>query len=89
MTPAQLLYQKLELLLTTTPREIKLAAQEIWSGELVPGTQIICKQGIVWLTQFNDSQDHLLHHGQQFLITNPGKVVIQALVSAEIFGYNP
>ena len=78
-------YQKLEPIPTTTSTEIHLAAHEVWSiQEAVPGLQIVCKQGIVWLTQSNDPHDHILNPAQQFLATRRGKLVVQALTAATI-----
>jgi hypothetical protein len=81
-------HQKLELIPTTTSTEIHLAAGEVWSSEAAPGSQIACKQGIVWLTQFNDPHDHLLHPAQRLIVTRHGKVVVEALTAATILGHN-
>ena len=40
---------------------------------------IICHQGMLWITQQNDAEDYVLHAGESFLITLPGRVLIQAL----------
>lgn len=77
-------YQKLEPISTTTSTETHLAAHEVWSSEAIPGLQIVCKQGIVWLTQSNDPHDHILSPAQQFLAAYRGKVVVQALTAATI-----
>lgn len=70
---------------TTTSTEIHLAAREMWSGKAASGLQIVCKRGVVWLTQSDDLHDHLLHSGEQFTVTYHGKVVVQALTAATIF----
>ena len=82
--PTQWLYQSLESIPTMTSIEIHLAAHEIWSSEAVPGLQIICKQGAVWLTQPNDPHDYILSPAQHFLALGQSKVVVQALTAATI-----
>lgn len=82
-------YQKLEFIPTTTSTEIHLVAREGWSSEAVAGSQIVCLQGLLWLTQSNDPHDYILHPGQRFLATCQGKVVVQALATAMILRYDP
>ncbi len=41
---------------------------------------VVCVEGVVWVTQEWDLQDYVLEAGQMFLITLPGKVIVQALV---------
>lgn len=83
--PTQCLdYQRLAPVPATTSTETHLAAHEVWSSEAMPGLQIVCKQGIVWLTQSNDPHDHVLSPAHQFLATQRGKVVVQALTAATI-----
>ncbi len=77
-------YQQLELIPDITSRKIHLAAHQLWSGKAVPGAQLVCEQGSVWLTQSNDPHDYVLHPGQGFSATCHGKVVVQALATATI-----
>lgn len=82
-------YQKLEFIPTTTSTEIHLVAREGWSSKAMPGSQIVCLQGILWLTQADDPHDYILHPGQRFLATCQGKVVVQALATAMILRHQP
>jgi hypothetical protein len=44
-----------------------------------PGTVIFCKKGIVWVTQSNDVEDHVLYPGDEFVSDRRGKVIVQAM----------
>ena len=41
-------------------------------------TLILCQTGSVWITQERDLTDYILEPEQAFLVTLPGRVVIQA-----------
>lgn len=41
--------------------------------------QVICLDGLLWITQNDDPEDHFIHKGQTFTATQPGKVIIQGL----------
>ncbi|HEY9847233.1 MAG TPA: DUF2917 domain-containing protein [Candidatus Caenarcaniphilales bacterium] len=82
-------YQKLEFIPTTTSTEIHLVARHAWSSEAMPGSQIVCMQGVLWLTQSGDPHDYILHPGERFLATCQGKVVVQALATAMILRHHP
>ena len=43
---------------------------------------IICREGTVWITQEHDVRDYVLTSGDVFLITQPGRVLIEALEEA-------
>jgi hypothetical protein len=45
---------------------------------------IKCLEGVVWVTQAWDPQDHIITAGHTFRISQPGKVIALALVSARI-----
>jgi hypothetical protein len=47
-----------------------------------PWTQIVCKKGILWLTQTGDGVDHILSAGDQFVSHRRGRVLIEALPEA-------
>jgi hypothetical protein len=49
-----------------------------------PGTVIFCKKGIVWVTQSNDVEDHILYPGEEFVSDRRGKVLIQAMREAAV-----
>lgn len=40
---------------------------------------IVCLQGRVWITQERDLEDYVLGAGEMFIVTQPGKVLVQAL----------
>ena len=43
------------------------------------GVKLRCLSGEVWITQPGDFVDHMVAAGREFVITRPGRVVIQAL----------
>jgi hypothetical protein len=60
-------------------------ACELRRGETVSvdgdrrGQKLRCLDGELWITQPGDLVDHLIAGGRDFVITRPGRVVIQAL----------
>src|SRR5262245_37913580 len=47
--------------------------------DLVPGRVLYVLSGMAWVTQENDSRDHLLGPGGLFRVQIPGRVVVEAL----------
>jgi hypothetical protein len=45
---------------------------------------IACRRGSLWITQANDPLDYLVGAGEMFVITQPGRVVIEALTAASV-----
>jgi len=45
---------------------------------------IVCLRGVIWITQERDMQDYVLTSGEMFLVTLPGKVVVQGLQDAAV-----
>jgi hypothetical protein len=43
------------------------------------GQRLHCIDGQLWITQAGDAMDHLVAGSREFVITQPGRVVIQAL----------
>ncbi len=43
------------------------------------GKIVSCLQGSVWVTQEQDLEDYILEQGESFMITVPGRVIVQAL----------
>ncbi len=44
-----------------------------------PGTEIICRKGILWVTQSGDVNDHILTTGEKFTSRKHGAVLIAAM----------
>ncbi len=60
--------------------EVALAKYQVWSAEGDNRWRaILCLEGRVWITQKGDARDHAIEAGEMFLISRPGKVVVQAL----------
>lgn len=45
---------------------------------------IVCRSGSVWVTQAYDPNDYVLAAGEMVVITQPGRVVVEALQSASV-----
>jgi hypothetical protein len=45
---------------------------------------IICREGTVWITQEHDVRDYVLTPGDVFLVTQSGRVLIEALEKARV-----
>ena len=48
------------------------------------GRVIICRRGVVWITQERDAIDHVLQEGDILLVTLPGLVLLQAMEPASV-----
>ncbi len=45
---------------------------------------IVCREGLVWITQERDVRDYVLSAGEIFIVTRRGRVLVQALPEARI-----
>jgi hypothetical protein len=52
--------------------------------EIEPMTTIVCKKGLVWLTQSGDNNDHVLTDGEKFTLDRRGVVLLEALPYAQV-----
>jgi hypothetical protein len=65
--------------------ELALGKGDLWEPEgNIRWRAIICLEGAIWVTQQRDFRDHVLTAGEMFLISQRGKVVVQALVDARM-----
>lgn len=65
-------------------KPIRLPARALKRLESAKGQQITCLDGVVWVTQEQDSRDIILSKGQSFIIDRKGAVVAFALKDAAI-----
>lgn len=67
-----------------TLTNISLARFKVWNIEGDRrGDVISCVNGKLWITQTDDMKDYVLESGQDFWVTKPGTVVVQALESSQ------
>jgi len=45
---------------------------------------IICREGMVWITQERDWRDYVLEPGDVFVVTQRGQVLVQAIEDARV-----
>jgi hypothetical protein len=65
--------------------EVELHDKEVCRiNSYEPWTQIVCKKGILWLTQTGDGYDHILSAGEHFVSDHSGLVLIEAIPEALI-----
>ncbi len=68
-----------------TLTEIKLTKYKLWTIEGDRrGDVIRCLKGSLWITQAADLKDYILEAGEEFWVTKPGMVVVQALDDSQI-----
>jgi hypothetical protein len=67
-------------LITSPGRELNRGETLSMDGDR-RGLKVRCLSGQVWITQAGDVMDHLIAAGREFVITRPGRVVIQALTA--------
>jgi hypothetical protein len=48
------------------------------------GTRIHAREGTVWITEEDETRDFLVGPGEAFLITRPGRTLVQALRPARV-----
>ena len=53
------------------------------------GRVIICRRGVVWITQECDVVDYVLQEGEVFVVTLRGLVLVQALEPASVTVVTP
>lgn len=69
----------------TLSQIVELSAGEFWRLEGDSRWRaIICVSGEVWITQKRDVQDYVLTTGDIFLVTQRGRVLIEALCEASV-----
>jgi hypothetical protein len=46
------------------------------------GTRIACADGILWITQYSDLRDIVLHAGESFVVDRDTKIIVSAVSDA-------
>jgi hypothetical protein len=65
--------------------EMLLKKQELLDlGGQLQGVKIVCQRGQCWITQSDDSRDHIMRSGGSFTIEGKGRVIITATESCRI-----
>jgi hypothetical protein len=63
---------------------LALEAGQVLTLDDARGTRILSRQGSVWVTEENDTRDHVVGPGEAFVLARGGRTVIQALQPAWI-----
>ena len=60
--------------------ELTLHKREVeWIEQVVPGTRVVCEEGVLWLTQDGGGTDYILMPGDQFACQKRGRLLVEAL----------
>lgn len=63
--------------------EVELTAGDLWRMEGDNRWRmVVCRRGMIWITQECDLEDYVLTAGEMYVVTQPGKVLVQALDDA-------
>jgi len=65
-------------------KPIPLATRSMHRIENGRGTEVLCLEGAVWITQEGDPRDIILSPGQSFVLDRRGVAVVYALKEAAI-----
>ncbi len=49
-----------------------------------PGTRVVCKRGLLWLTQTGLPQDYVLTAGDGLVVEKRGELLIEAMQEADL-----
>jgi hypothetical protein len=67
------------------PVSIELNRGDIeWILRPIPGTKLVCKNGVVWLTQTGNGVDHIMMPGDEYTAQMRGKLLFQAMSDAVV-----
>ena len=64
----------------TKPR--KLSPGEVLAFDVDAGAMVLVEEGVAWITQAGDAEDHLLRAHDLFRVTRTNRLVVQALRSS-------
>jgi hypothetical protein len=65
--------------------DLVLEGDETWSGTVrLPGVEIRCLSGTVWVTLQGDVEDHVLSAGDSFVASRPGRLAMMAFRPARV-----
>lgn len=67
------------------PDEITLSRTQIFSTRSIAGQTIRVVEGMLWVTEEGDAEDHLLCTGESFRATGCGRIVVESLAPASRF----
>lgn len=65
--------------------EMLLNKQELLDlGKELQGVKIVCREGCCWITLPGDNRDHIVKHGNSFIVRSKGHVIITAMESCRL-----
>lgn len=63
---------------------LALEAGQIFSLDDACGTSIEAQAGTVWITEEGEPRDFVVGPGEAFLVTRPGRTLVQAMAPAQV-----
>ena len=64
--------------------DLCLAAGQLFALDDACGTRIHSREGTVWITEEGEARDFVVGPGDAFLVTRPGRTLVQAIVAARV-----
>jgi hypothetical protein len=65
--------------------EMLLDKQELLDlGKELHGVKVVCREGCCWITLSCDNRDHILKHGDSFIVRGRGHVIVTAMDSCRL-----
>jgi hypothetical protein len=52
-------------------------------NKIKPGSELLCDNGVLWVTQTGDRKDYILLPGDTMTVTNRGIVLVEAMREAD------
>ena len=69
--------------------KLQLRAREVINIHDGEGVTVACLDGLLWITQANDSHDIVIHDGESFVLDRPGLALVSAPVGAARVAIHP
>jgi len=63
---------------------LSLEAGQLFALDDACGTNIHAHDGIVWITEEGEVRDFVVGPGEAFLVTRPGRTLVQAMVASRV-----
>ena len=63
---------------------LSLEAGQLIALDDACGTNIQPRDGVVWITEEGEARDFVVGPGEAFLVTRPGRTLVQAMVASRV-----
>lgn len=63
---------------------LALEAGQLFTADDARGLSIRAHEGTVWITEEGEPRDFVIGPGEAFVVTRPGRTLVQAMVAARV-----